>query len=94
MAKKPNIGSVIVHKDEPDNGNPFRGAVPGTPYPCTSVLGSERADALRRLKHGEDTAGYTFWDLRSASDCEIINGQVQRKITEASRIDWSTSTID
>ena len=47
-----NIGSVLVHKGEPDNSNPYRGE---------SLCGDERVSALRAFRDRKHTGAYTFW---------------------------------
>lgn len=94
VKKITDIGSVVVHRGNPPNNNPFRGfqwtAADGG---VTNVSGRERKEALANFKHGRDTAMYTFWYLGSFSDlCKY--GLTDRPITDPNTIDWSTTGID
>lgn len=70
---KPGIGDVLVHHGRPPDDNPYRGH---------SLMGQERADALRAFRAGDDTEGYTFWYAPSHGGAY--------EIRSARHIDWRT----
>lgn len=73
------IQDVIVHRGEPKNNNPFRGGV-GV---------RERKNALEKLRTGQNTIDYSFWDGRLGmviSDSRLVD----RRIIDKSIIAWHT----
>ncbi len=84
---KISIGSVLVHKGNPPENNPFRGFGRIAGDSITHVSGKERVKALTEFKHGIKNE-YTFWD---ASRGSII---VDRLLISPESIDWETSSIE
>jgi hypothetical protein len=56
------IGDVLVHRGEPDGGNPYHGE---------NLCGRERVAALREFKAGRG-AGFSFWFAPSCGGARRI----------------------
>jgi hypothetical protein len=89
-----DIGSVVVHRGNPPNNNPFRGFEwTATEPEVTNVSGRERKEVLRDFKNGHDTSGYTFWYLGVVSNL-CYYGLADRRITDPAVIDWSCTSVE
>ena len=58
-----HIGDVAVCRGEPPEGNPYKG----------SLIGEERATALRAFKARGEAPGYTLWLAPSSGRCRRID---------------------
>jgi hypothetical protein len=72
MAPAYAVGDVAAIRGEPPVGNPYLG---------NSLLGEERAMALRGFRDGEAVAGVSFWFAPT--------GGGDRRRESAAAVDWS-----
>ena len=70
-----NVGDVLVHKGNPPEGDPYKGK---------SVMFSERVEALRKFKHGEDVGDLTFWYAPWLGGAGVCTRE---------EVNWGTSNI-